>query len=98
MIKSSKSYTIHHPQSSTPTPNTPRLQKEDYKTLGEIADIKYRSTTNQKSTSDIDIVFSIPSYSIDTSYCVQYLVDGIDVVKLWSVYKKVLELFPLLLQ
>ncbi|KAI8640747.1 hypothetical protein BD408DRAFT_444847 [Parasitella parasitica] len=57
MIKSSKSFTIHHPQSTTSTPNTPKLQKEDYEILGRIADIKYRST-KQKSTIDIESIFN----------------------------------------
>ncbi|CAO3690668.1 unnamed protein product [Rhizopus stolonifer] len=57
MVKYSKSFTIHHPQSTTSTPNTPRLQKGDYEILCRIADIKYRST-KQKSTSDIESIFN----------------------------------------
>ncbi|KAI8883510.1 hypothetical protein K501DRAFT_249487 [Backusella circina FSU 941] len=56
IVKTSKSFNIHHPQLSTSTPNTPRLQKEDYEILDPIANIKYRSTM-QKSTDDIETVF-----------------------------------------
>ncbi|KAI8890579.1 hypothetical protein K501DRAFT_266024 [Backusella circina FSU 941] len=39
--KTSRLSNIHHPQVLASTPNTPRLQKEDYKTLNYIFNIKY---------------------------------------------------------
>lgn len=57
MVRSTKSYIIHHPQSSTHSPSTPRLQKEDYEVLGKISDIKYFST-EKKSTSYVESVFN----------------------------------------